>query len=208
MNNIQKYHNYFIKSRYDISNFRKPKFSKNKKNIVYDKLFFNFLNIIKHKDLTPFYNKNIEKNIKLNISQDLDNYKFKSKEKIIEKISYEDNIDLSILETLCMYYKVNMIYWNNNIYFKMFFNTTNTNYYIVNQNCDIYCCKFEKIEYIENNFYEIKNIQKPINSLSYYKVDDIKAILNSLSINYEDKMKKSELYEMMNKYINSCIINI
>ena len=91
MNNLQKYHNYFIKNRYDISNFRKPKFSKNKKNIIYDKLFFNFLNIIKHTDLTPFYNKNIEKNIKLNISQDLDNYKFKSKEKIIAYRCWKDS---------------------------------------------------------------------------------------------------------------------
>ena len=90
----------------------------------------------------------------------------------------------------------------------MCFNPSNMHYYIVNQNSDIYSCKYEKIEYIQNNFYEIKNIQKPINSLSYYKVDDIKQMLTMLNINYEEKMKKSELYEMMSKYINSCIINI
>ena len=66
----QKYHMNFMKcDKYCFS--RKKKFKKEKRNDDYDILFFNLLNIVKHSELDVFYNRKVEKGIKLNCSMSM-----------------------------------------------------------------------------------------------------------------------------------------
>ena len=198
---LDQYNIYFLKSKYDIEDYNYIKKKKTNINEDYDKLFFNLLNIIKYPELDMFYNRHKEQNIKLNICNELDNYKIKQKANICEHLSYEKNIDLIVFDTLVMYFKLNVCYVCENIHIKMFHNNESENYYILNKDLSIKSVKYEKIKEIIENNYEIENIFKPMNSLSYYKVNDLKEIASQLNINVNEKIKKKELYEIIVKHL-------
>ena len=198
---LNQYNIYFLKSKYDICNKNVYKRKKNDINDDYDKLFFNLLNIIKHSELDLFYNRHKEQNIKLNICGELDNYKFKNKASICEKLSYNKNIDLCVLNILCLFFKLNICYVCENIYIKMFYNTEIDNYYILNKDLSFKMIKYEKLLDIIDNKYEITNINKPINSMSYYKLDELKELCYKLNISIEEKTKKTLLYDIVSKHI-------
>tara|TARA_B100001287_G_C22478635_1_gene433225 strand:+ start:91 stop:714 length:624 start_codon:yes stop_codon:yes gene_type:complete len=202
---LNQYNIYFLKSKYDICNKNIHKRKKNYINDDYDKLFFNLLNIIKHSELDLFYNRHKEQNIKLNICCKLDDYKFKNKASICEKLSYEKNIDLTVLNVLCLFFKINVCYVCENIYIKMFYNTEIDNYFILNKDLSFKNIKHEKLLDIIENKYEITNINKPINSMSYYKVDELKELCYKLNISIEEKVKKSSLYNIVSKHICNMI---
>jgi hypothetical protein len=60
-------------------------------------------------------------------------------------------------------------------------------------------------ESIYNTHYEIINLEKPMNCVSYYKVDDLIQIAIKLHLNY-DKIKKQILYDSI--YNNLVKLNI
>ena len=198
---LDKYNIYFLQTKYDIHNYSYIKKKKNTINDDYDKLFFNLLNIVKYPELDMFYNRHKEQNIKLNLSNSLDGYKIKQKSLICQKLSYENNIDLPVFDTLVMYFKLNICYVCENVFIRMFYNPNSDVYYILNKDLSIKCVKYEKIQDILENNYEIENIFKPMNSCSYYKVDKLKEIVNKLNINIEEKIKKNDLYEMIIKHL-------
>ena len=68
--------------------------------------------------------------------------------------------------------------------------------------------KYEKIEEIIDNNYEIQNILKPLNSPSYYKVNELKEICIKLNISINEKITKTVLYDMISKHICNMIPNI
>jgi hypothetical protein len=203
---IVKYHSYFVKNKYDISKTRKLKFKRFKKNTDYDVLFFNLLNNIKHKSIDPFYNKTYEKQVKLTIGQQLDNYKIKQKESIIESLCYDDNITLEVLNILALFFKIDVIFIQDAIFIKMLYSEQELDtYFVVNQNCDVYTQRKEKIDKICEKKFEITNIKKPLNSMSYYKVDDIKQMYTEMNIVYDEKMKKKEAYDFLKSYFESIV---
>ena len=65
--NIENYIPYLMNPRFDIKYENKNLNHSNEKKLVsnIDTLFFNFLNIIKHKSINEFYDKNVEKNKKI-----------------------------------------------------------------------------------------------------------------------------------------------
>lgn len=203
---LTKYHSYFMTNKYDISKKRKPKFRHYTTVDDYDILFFNLLNITKHESIDPFYNKNKEKEIKMNIGQKLDTYKFKQKEQIIQSLCYEENITLEVLNVLSMFFMLDIVYIQDMVFVKMLYsNIDKENYIIVNQNCDVYTQKKEKIDKILMNKYEIQNTKKPINSMSYYKIDDLKNIYSEMNIEYDERMKKKDAYEFLKSYFEKTI---
>lgn len=198
---LDQYNIYFLKYKYDILDSNHMKAKKAHLNYDYDKLFFNLLNIVKHPELDMFYNRHKEKSIKLNICNHLDEYKIKKKAQICEHLSYEENIDLPVFNTLVMYFKLNICYVCENIYIKMFHNENSDHYYILNKDLTLKAVKYEKIQEVIDNNYEIENIYKPLNSLSYYKVDQLKEIGTKLKINMKEKLKKTELYEIIIQHL-------
>lgn len=201
----QKYHMNFMRdNNYCFSRKRKSK--KTLKNDDYDHLFFNLLNILKHPKLDAFYNRNVEKGIKLNICQELDNIKFSKKDALCEILSYTDNIDLATFNMLCFYFKINVIYICENVYFKMCYNNDIYTIYILNQNKDLRGIKEDKLEKLLTNKYEITNISKPINSMTYYKLNDIMNLYHDLGFKNEiENMKKKEYYDNCKAYLHDVL---
>ena len=112
--NIENYIPYLMNPRFDIKYENKNLNHSNEKKLVsnIDTLFFNFLNIIKHKSINEFYDKNVEKNIKLKIVQNFENIKYKKKDNIVQHISYEDEVNLVDMAFLAYCYKLNFCYVN------------------------------------------------------------------------------------------------
>ena len=175
-------------------------------NNNFDKLFFNFLIIIKYPNLDINYNKNKEKIIKYDIAKNLEKIKFKQINNVINNICYEDNINLYTLSALCKYYKLNFFYINENITHNMFYDEYTESYYLVNNNKDIKYVKKENYIKMCKNVYNIENIQKPLNSITYYKLNELEDIYNKLNIEKNEKYKKKDLYDNIKNYIDSLLL--
>ena len=119
MTYIEDYQPYFLYSHFSFpSHERKRKIKKNKLLNDFDKLFFNFLIIIKYQ-IPLIYNRHEEKNIKLNIAQNMESFKYKHKDAIINHLCYEEDIDRKVLDCLAAYFKINIIYYYGNVMLKM-----------------------------------------------------------------------------------------
>lgn len=199
---------YFLKRTFNIREKYNTKIVKKKKLLNdFDKLFFNFLNLIQY-DLNILYNRNEEKNIKYEISHKLENVKFKQINNVIENLCYEDHISLYTLNCLSFYYKLNIIYAYDAFYYKMIYNENCDIYYIVNNHKDFFNIKHDKLNDFLKDKYEIKDICKPIYSLSHYKVCELEDIINCLKIPLDEtiKYKKEMYYELMKAYFNNNIL--
>ena len=205
---IHDYATFFLNRNFNIQTHHKPKIIVKDKLINdFDKLFFNFLNIISY-NIPDHYNKTIEKKIKYEISHTLENFKFKLKNDVIENLCFQDNINLYTLSCLASYYKLNLVYYHETIYFKMWNNDESQQYYFVHFNKDMNCGKIEKLEHIYKNCYEIKEIHKPIYSLTFYKLEELKEICQQLNllIHESKKYKKKDYYDLIKEYLINIII--
>ena len=106
---------------------------------------------------------------------------------------YEKNINLITLNAIMKYYNKNLIYIQDKIYFKMIYNE-DAPILFINEN-------FNFIENVSiDNLYEINNLEKPLNCVSYYKVNELTDIANKINIPYE-KLKKIDLYNSIYNYL-------
>ena len=69
----------------------------------------------------------------------------------------------------------------------MFYGNETDNYYILNKNKDIYHLRKEKLSELTNHAYQIDNILKPINAMSYYKVSELQEMLKQS--NYQTQIR-------------------
>lgn len=215
---IEKYHVYFLNNKYDVSEPRRQTKYKNKhslkSNIEYDELFFNFLNNIRYEGLDQFYNKHIERQIKLKFVNELQNIKISKSDEICNNIAYNDKIGLQELDALCVLFKINMIYIHDKVFLKLFhsdyvdINSENeyTKVYTVSKDKRIYQIKMEKVNDIIENGYEIVSVYKVIKAIGNYKVDELKEIANRLSIIVPEKQKKNEIYQSIKDYLMDVMI--
>ena len=202
---INNYHIFFMKNKYDNKLKKSFKIKKKRQHSSYDKLFFNFLNIIRHGDLDIYYDKHKEKNIKFCITQKLEDVKLLKKDEISEILCYHDNINLFVLNALSDYFCVNIIYVHENIYFKMYYNNHSQQVFILNSTKEFKQIQYDKIESLIENKYEIKNIYKPMNSLTYYRLDELKIIYEKINGETSDKLKKKDYYDFIKEYILKCV---
>ena len=209
---LDQYRSLFLKKKYDPSFNKKRKYKNNKNKLSndFDKLFFNLLIIISYK--TPLnYNKVTERNIKFEFSHSLDNnqsFKIKNKEKelVINNLCYEENITLHTLFTLCKYFNMNMIFYNNGLYYYSINNTETEKVHVVNHKKDIYISKQENIEHIIENNYELSDLMKPIYSSSKYTLKELNELSENMKIQLNDKKyKKQELYDILKTNIEKTI---
>ena len=184
--------------------YRKQKQKKNKLSSEFDKLFFNFLVIIRY-DIPIHYNKHEETQIKYNISQKLESFSYKKKEEIIQNLCFEDTIHLKTLNCLAKYYKLNLVYHHLNVFFKMLYNTCEDPVYIINNNKDFYYCSSDKLEKLYDSKYEIIDINKPLSSASHYKVKEIQEMAKKLQLEQEDLKKKMDYYNHIKSYLDKVL---
>jgi hypothetical protein len=203
---IENYRHHFLSKKFDYEYKVRGKSKKNNLSDDFDKLFFNFLIIIQYN--IPFqYNKHIEKSIKYEISQKMENMKIKKKEDIINNLCFDNEISLFTLFSLAKLYNVNLIYHNHTIY-HCSISKSDQRVYIVNSNKDIYYIKQEKLETILETCVEISDLYKPYYSMSHYKLDNLIDIIDKLKIglNSEVKYKKIDYYNLFIKHINKLLI--
>ena len=203
---LNEYYLHFLSGR-NKNMFEKFKSEKTKKlNNNYDKLFFNFLAIVSPDKLNYKYNNCVENQIKYEISQKISEIKFKQVDKVINNLCYEEKINLYSLSCLSFFYNLNMIYNKNNIYC-ILNNSINNNslYLLVNGNSDIYYINEDKLDKIKNSCYEIKNLLKPIYSITNYKINELKEIIAEMKIELDEdkKYKKKELYDKIIQQLNN-----
>ena len=196
MLNISDYSNFFMKRSFDLPKYKQKKLKK--KEEPYDYLFYEIYRKINNLDYISFNTYN-EKQVKMKMAEEINKLKIKKKDFIINNLMYDFNISLITLNAICMFYKINLIFTKEQIYIKMFHNdgpilVMDDNFKFLDYNESIY-----------NTHYEIINLEKPMNCVSYYKVDDLIQIAIKLHLNY-DKIKKQILYDSI--YNNLVKLNI
>jgi len=209
---ISDYNQFFIKRIFNLpeiklnskihsNNLNK---SHNKKRIMKidiecDKLFYAIFNKMNNYDLTHIeYNKINEIQEKIKMAENIEklDIKPKNKEKAIENLMYDNNINMKTLNILCMFYKINVLFIKDNTFIKMFY--SDNSILIMNENYQFIDTNNNNIDI--TNKYEI-NLDKPIKCISYYKLNELKEISKQLHLPYEN-FKKQQLYDSIVNIIN------
>ena len=188
---IQDYSNFFIKRSFNLPQY---KYKKNKKIIEKrDNLFYEFFHKINNIDISSYRQYN-ELQEKTKLSEGINNLKIKNKEYILNNLMYEPTISLITLNALCKFYNINLIYLHDRIYIKMCHNDDLPIIVINNE------CKFIDTNTEINDKYEITNLEKPLNSVSYYKLNELVEFAIKLNLPHE-KIKKADLYNSIYNYL-------
>jgi hypothetical protein len=168
-----------IKSSFDIPDpvLKKPK----KYIILQDNLFFSLYSK-KNKGFSFVYN---EKNEKIKLAESLEKIKFKNKEEIMNNLVYDKLINLNTFNSIVMFYKLNVIFIRKCTYVKM--NYGEGDFLYMNDQGSL-----ESAQDV-SGFLEV-NLEKPLRTVSFYKLSDLQEISTKLSIDIE-KRKKQELYD-------------
>jgi hypothetical protein len=223
-NNIEK----SLKNRFEITQKNKHEFTKTSKAVVpnnffipshKDSLFWCFY-IMKHGDvnyeLLGKINPVIEKQIKIEYVEKIRKekqliklYKFASISNIENQLVNENKIDLKTFLTLCALENINVFFINKRTYYELTMNDSKDVFVINAFDKERYGFKILSIEdcELENHkatLFKIDNIDKPIKSISSYKVQELIDYCNKLLIsvhseNGKTKTKK-DLYESFTQY--------
>ena len=174
-------------------------------------------------EMNDFKNLILEKKIKIEYveklrkeKQLLKTYKFATLTHIENQLANEQRIDMNTFLTLCVLENLNVFYISKNTYYELLMNDTsvihlikkgffNGNKYGANFGYKTENKESEEITKYKNEFYKIDNIDKPIKSISSYKVQELIDFCNKLSIeivNNETKKQKNknDLYESLIQY--------
>lgn len=137
-------------------------------------------------------------------------YKFSSISNVENQLANEFKIDLKTLLTLCVIESINIFFINNKTYYELNTNDNKDIFVIKKFDNDKFGYKMvsfgsEELEKYKSSLFKIDNIDKPIKSISFYKVSDLIEYCNKLvieTVNKETgKMKsKKELYEAFIQY--------
>ena len=197
MLSISDYSKFFMKRSFELPKYKQKKIKK--KEEPYDYLFYEIYRKINNLDYISFNTYN-EKQVKTKLAEEINKLKIKKKDFIIDNLLYDFNIHLITLNAICMYYKINLIFVKEQIYIKMLHNEDSPILVMDNN--------FNFLDYTESIYdthYEIINLEKPMNCVSYYKLDELIQIAIKLHLNYE-KIKKQILYDSI--YNNLVKLNI
>jgi hypothetical protein len=140
------------------------------------------------------------------------NYKFASLCNIENNLVNDMKIDSFSFLTLCVIENINVIFIKNKTYYELQMNDSNDIYVIkINEKGQYGFETIQKIgndvyETYKNNFYKIENIDKPVKSITYYKVSDLTDICVKLSVETKNKetgkqKNKKELYESIIQHL-------
>ena len=161
-------------------------------------------------------NKNIvyEKGVKIDYVEKLRKekqvikpYKFDSLTNLENNLATDYKIGIPTFLTLCVIENINVIIVRKKTFYELLLNDTNDVYVINLSENDKYGFKHivktsEDYETYKNTFFRINNMDKPIKTITYYKVSELVDMCEKLSIeivNATTKKNKSkkELYELI-----------
>lgn len=140
-------------------------------------------------------------------------YKFDTITNIESNLANDNNINIKTIMSLCAIDKINVIFISRKTYYELLMNDSEPVYIIrevenkskYNKNYGFEIANQTSIEQIRTTLYKLEILDKPIKSLSCYKVQDLVDICNKLAIdikrNDTGKNKtKNELYESLIQY--------
>jgi len=168
----------------------------------------NAVNIVVEKKIKIDYVTKIRVNKQL-----IRKYKLATLIHIEDKLVNETKIDIKTFFALCLVENINIIYINKKTFFELNINETkpyiihhlDNNKYGYEEINEELNDKDNTINYYKTDFFQITNIDKPIKSMSYYKVNELVEICKKLGIQYQtsnSKIKnKKELYEAFIQYL-------
>ena len=177
-----------------------------------DKLFWCFY-IIKHgKDAYKYVGQGgfkIESSTKIQTIEQLRDYKaqlklYKLKHNDIEnELLNEKRITISGLQALCIVHNVSLIYVCGRTYYEINLNNTEVHHLIEKYDSTKISVRTDvdkdKIVNIRKNYFRIMNINKPVLSISSYKLDQLREFCGKFNISVYDALgrqkKKAKLYE-------------
>ena len=162
------------------------------------------------------HNKNIvfEKGVKIDYiekirkdKQVIKTYKFDSLTNLENNLATDYKIGVPTFLTLCLIENINVLIIRKKTYYELLLNDTNDIYVINLSENDKYGFKHivkngEDYETYKNTFFRINNMDKPIKTITYYKVSELVDICKKLSIdvthmNTGKNKSKKELYELI-----------
>jgi hypothetical protein len=140
-------------------------------------------------------------------------YKLDTITSLENNLANDNNINIKTVITLCAIENINIVFVSKKTYFELLLNDTNPIYVIretelntkYNKKYGFEIADAIMLENIRNTLYKLDILDKPIKSLSSYKVSDLINISTKLAIeiiNKENgkKLSKNELYESIVQY--------
>jgi hypothetical protein len=167
----------------------------NKNDLVAKQMKIDLVNVVrKNKDIVKMYKLDTITNIESNLAND-------------------NLLNSKTFLTLCAIENINVIYVSKKTYFELMMNDTDVIYIVYEKpSKSKYYSKYgyelgnkALIENIRSTLYKVDKIDKPIRSLSYYKVEELVAICCKLAIetchlNTGKTKQKKDLYEAIIQY--------
>jgi hypothetical protein len=170
------------------------------------------------------YNKNdiVARQIKIEYiekirknKQTVKTYKFDSICNIESNLANDKSLNVKTFLTLCAIENMNILFVNNKTYYELYMNDNKSVYVVYclnNKKNNNYIGRYgfeinstEAVDNIKKSLYKIENVDKPIKSISSYKVSDLIDICNKLVIEIKNEetgknKSKNELYESIIQY--------
>lgn len=168
--------------------------------------------MLKNRNILTTKNLKIELVLKIrNNKQLIKTHKFDTISSIENNLANDNNISIKTFMTLSLIDNINIIFVRKNTYFELLLDESNPLYIIreidksqlkYNKQYGYELSNSELITNIRNNLYKIDSLDKPIKSLSSYKLSELQNIANKLAIDIVNKNNgknktKNELYELI-----------
>jgi hypothetical protein len=139
-------------------------------------------------------------------------HKFDTIANMENNLANDATVNIKTIMTLCAIDNINLIYVSKKSYFELLMNDT-TPIYIIRELEDQskYVKKYgyelasaDSLQQIRDNLYKLDSIDKPIKSISSYKLADLTSIVLKLGLSVKDNngknKTKNELYESIVQY--------
>ena len=134
----------------------------------------------------------------------LKTYKFTTLSYLENRLANEDKIDVNTFLSLCVLENLNVMYINKKTYYQLSMSDDGPLHIIYS--LDKYRFGHEiNNTFVKSSLFQIDNVNKPIQSISNYKIQELIDICEKLSIETIDKetnkkKNKNELYESLVQY--------
>jgi hypothetical protein len=134
-------------------------------------------------------------------------YKFATLTHIENNLANENQLDIKTFLTLCAIENLNVLFVKNKTYYELLMNDSNELYivYLLQNNKYGYETNLINAQQIKTTFYKLDSIDKPIKSMSGYKLLELVEICEKLAIDIVNKETnknkcKKDLYEAIIQY--------
>jgi hypothetical protein len=164
--------------------------------------------MLEHKNILTEKNLKIEYVEKIrNEKQTVKTYKFATLTHVENNLANENQLDIKTFLTLCAVENLNVLFVKNKTYYELLMNDSNELHTIHLLQNYKYGHEINPTgaEQIKTTLYKLDNIDKPIKSMSGYKLSELVEICEKLAIDIVNKdtnksKNKKELYEAIIQY--------